>query len=80
MSYCRFGEDSDVYVFENIVGRLECCGCDLREHGSFLTKSRTAMLAHLDEHRATGHLVPDYALERLRAELDELGDEIVMTP
>lgn len=30
MSYCRFGEGSDVYVFASDVG-LECCGCLLQD-------------------------------------------------
>lgn len=31
MSYCRFGE-GDVYVFLNVGGYLDCCGCILREY------------------------------------------------
>ena len=32
MSYARFGADgSDVYVFLNVNGTLECCGCSLQE-------------------------------------------------
>ena len=57
MSYCRFGEHSDVYVFPSVGGWLECCGCILGEpweHGS--TQS---MIDHLERHRAAGHEVPD---------------------
>lgn len=30
MSYARFGMGSDVYVFLNGDGKLECCGCLLQ--------------------------------------------------
>lgn len=30
MSYARFTKDSDVYVFLNMSGRLECWGCGTR--------------------------------------------------
>ena len=31
MSYARFSDDSDVYVFENTDGKFECCWCPLQE-------------------------------------------------
>lgn len=42
---------------------------------SFFTTSRQALIDHLLEHRAAGHLVPDYALDRLRKEIQAEGDE-----
>lgn len=67
MSYTRFGDDSDVYVFLAVDGQLECCGCKLKpESESFYSTAR--MIEHLDVHRAAGHAVPDYAYERLREE------------
>lgn len=29
MAYCRFGEDSDVYMFHDVNGYMNCCGCGL---------------------------------------------------
>jgi hypothetical protein len=43
-------------------------------HDDFTSNSRTEMLAHLEEHRAAGHKVPERALDRLRTEITELGD------
>jgi len=67
MSYCRFGEDSDVYVFEHVDGGWMCCGCWL-DGRSTTTKTRGGMLAHLRKHRLAGHQVPKDAVSRLREE------------
>jgi len=69
VAYARFGEDSDVYVFPNPQGRLECCDCDLGGVREF--DSTQAMIDHLAEHRAAGHKVPDYIEPELIAENDE---------
>lgn len=63
MSYCRWSEDSDVYVYEREVKASEwvCCGC-----AAFPT--REAMIEHLREHEERGHRVPVAAIARLRAE------------
>ena len=71
MSYARRGPDSDVYVFDD--GNLIVC-----EHCSLLGtfESRPAeMLAHLQRHVEADHRVPDYAIERLRGELQQPGQE-----
>lgn len=72
MSYARFGEASDVYVYASTSG-FSCCGCSLTDTSDFV--SRTALLLHLKQHLAHGDRVPDYALTRLRT---ELADEIVV--
>lgn len=78
MAYCRWGCDgSDVYVFDG--GHLICCTCMLREglqDDDFVTSSRQAMIDHLDEHRAAGHVVTDDPYERLRREIADIGDEV----
>jgi hypothetical protein len=101
MSYCRFGGDSDVYVFgtsvrefdadERVVGSkdvIECCGCILQERvwvddpswpfkgylkavGEIVEHAfdtPAEMIEHLERHRRAGHMVPEYAMERLREE------------
>ena len=74
MSYCRFGE-GDVYVYESILGTFVCDRCKL-EAGGFMyeSKSRSGMIAHLEEHIEAGHDVPAGAIERLRAEIETEGD------
>jgi hypothetical protein len=60
MSYARFAEDSDVYVFLSIGGHLECCSCRLKGKGQCASfKTTDEMLSHLREHREAGHDVPE---------------------
>lgn len=69
MSYARFSSESDVYVYLDVSGYLCCCGCSLSEQWSYGTTD--ALLAHLDAHKAAGHEVPDYCIERLKDERAE---------
>jgi hypothetical protein len=69
VSYCRFGPESDVYVYESCSGGWECCFCGIGPSANF--PSRTQMLDHLDQHVKAGHKVPDYAIARLREEMAE---------
>lgn len=41
----------------------------------FRTLSRREMIEHLKKHREAGHIVPDYAIERLEHEINTEGDE-----
>jgi hypothetical protein len=68
VSYARKGlEGSDVYVWTN--GPLWFCQeCDLLTGGTYECRSAAAMLAHMRDHRAAGHAVPDAALARLEGE------------
>lgn len=74
MSYCRFGDHSDVYVYDN--GEfLVCCQCRLRgDHRDVLYPTNRQMLAHLNAHRMVGHKVPERAPERLRKEMPEADE------
>lgn len=69
MSYARWGEDgSHVYVF-GTGEALVCMSCTLAlPAGSFSTAYPAEMIAHLEKHRAAGHVVPERAFERLRNE------------
>ena len=31
MSYCRWSDDSDVYLYAHVSGGWECCGCSMGE-------------------------------------------------
>lgn len=76
MSYARFGENSDVYVFLSVAGHLECCSCALvlRAKGggsSFLASTTAGMLEHLEAHRLAGDEVDEGTLDGLKAEAEE---------
>jgi hypothetical protein len=64
MSFARFSEDSDVYIFEHVGGFIECCGCAISEpddeiefFGFAHLKTPREALTHLDEHEKQGHSV-----------------------
>lgn len=70
MSYCRWGSNSAVYVYPDAsLGGITCCGCPSNDDEDFNCRTHEEMIVHLDEHRAKGHPVPDYAFERLRTEV-----------
>lgn len=81
MSYARYGEDSQCYVIGTST-HFECLGCritgevfpDGKRYGQFLTKKAADMVAHLEEHREQGWVVPQYAIDRLKTEVDFLND------
>jgi len=72
VSICRWGFGSDVYVYEaeDTEGKplLVCHSCHLVSHASFEVRETHEMIAHLEQHRADGDLVPEAAFERLRGE------------
>ena len=77
MSYCRFGDDSDVYLYPHVNGHFECCACRLMglEKGLAMHKSKkmtnlSEVLVHLTKHKKKGHKVPDSALGRVLDELE----------
>ena len=75
MSYARWGSDSNVYVFETCDGVFECCNCDLTPDNKLFETPR-AIIAHLNEHRAKGELVPDYTYEQIKEEYPDLDAKI----
>jgi hypothetical protein len=70
MSYARFGDGSDVYVFMASDGQLECCECSLQQqpYGRFRATSTDEMVMHLQAHMAAGEHVPDVVIPALRAD------------
>lgn len=75
MSYCRWGKDSDVYVYATEYdGKWYwvCQGCELENNdGDGIRHTAKAMAEHLLAHREAGHKVPEYAIERLHEEKNE---------
>lgn len=68
MSYCRMGEDSDVYIIYNIQGYYECVACKLGDKTHYTCDIPQDMLDHLLVHNRAGHKVPDRAIDRLVGE------------
>ena len=83
MSYCRFGKDSDVYMYPSM--NIICCACRITPekfpdgsewYGNPEFATAEDALFHLRKHRAAGYKVPFYAVRRLRKELPyDLVDE-----
>jgi hypothetical protein len=65
MAVCRFHDDSDVYVYYNSAGGIDCCSCVLSNKETFNAPDEAGMIAHLRDHLAAGHKVPCEAFERL---------------
>jgi hypothetical protein len=63
---CRL-TPQETYVTELTLGQPQ----HYQMHGSLNFKTEQDALAHLEHHRAAGHDVPEYALERLRREIAE---------
>jgi hypothetical protein len=73
MSYARFGPNSDVYVYADVGGYLNCCGCILSNNRTAPSAFDTTaeMLEHLEQHKAAGHQVPDYCISGLKEDAEE---------
>lgn len=57
--------DSDIYLFENVGGWIECSGCRFDDPWIVQLNSVEETLAHIAKHRAAGHQV-----------LEEIEDEV----
>lgn len=69
MSYCRFSQTSEVYVYENPRGGITCCFCSLSTESVDLDTPEEA-LVHLIRHRRAGHKVPQCAFAQLLEEIE----------
>ena len=75
MSYARFGDDSDIYMYgcDDTKGAeiFECCSCGLAPKGeSAHFYGYDNAIAHIREHIKTGHKVPDDTIGYLEWERD----------
>jgi hypothetical protein len=68
VSYARFSH-ADVYVFLNTAGYMDCCGCWLDHPGEF--SCTEDLLAHLKDHVAAGHFVPEDTIDGLNWDKEE---------
>lgn len=82
MSYARFSDDSDVYIFEHANGFIQCCGCLITEAeppewaGFYNAQTAREMIHHIYQHMSIGHKVPDRCLERINKEHPDLDAKI----
>lgn len=68
LNYCRWSDDSDVYVYADVSGGFTCCGCTSN------IPTRSGLIAHLHQHRDRGNRVPDKVFRRLHRELKTFGE------
>lgn len=74
MSYVRWGNESDVYVYFHVGGWFQCEECKLllppadspEKDFHFRSMTGKAMAEHLEGHVAAGHKVPAYAIVAVR--------------
>lgn len=77
MSYCRFSDDSEVYMYPFSIGKIICCACRLNEKDKWgwypdtVLNNEKEALKHLKEHIYAGHKVPKYATDRLKEEIQK---------
>jgi hypothetical protein len=98
MSYCRWGDDSDVYVYSDVRGGWTTWVAARRKREGYIFSPANVVkdmedgyvdidlpyvgkgfndatlakcIARLEDLRALGYAVPQYALDRLRKELAE---------
>jgi len=75
MAYARYERGrSDIYVFRNLQGEIECVSCRLSPDGKGWWETRyftelKDLYVHLMGHRMAGHLVPDETLQRVAEEM-----------
>lgn len=74
MSYCRWGADSDLYIYES-GGGFVCCSCAL-DVRSVTVDSEKAMADHVRLHVAADHRVPEHLIEDLEREPITDPDEL----
>lgn len=80
MSYCRFNDESDVYVYSTKNPTFSqgkgyndvwiCCQCLLNNEIDVKYQSILEMLTHLNKHKELNHKVPEKAINRLNDELN----------
>ena len=70
MIYCKWGPDSDVYLFRTSWGGYLCCCCLLLDGTSWGMATPKEALEHLQKHSLETHLVLDHAVDLLLEEIE----------
>jgi hypothetical protein len=78
MSVCRFGEDSDVYVYPTIADCIYCIDVTFigkKDDGArFDNLTTNDTIKKLKELQRKGYKLPDYVLDNLK-DREEMNDE-----
>lgn len=61
MSFARFSDSSDVYVYSDVGGYIACCGCILGDKWDY--HSVDEIVAHMEQHVTAGHTIPSDLLD-----------------
>ena len=69
MSYCRFGKDSDVYLIASGYGGFQLYTKNHPQH-CFGFETRQEVLNKLLELKAEGLLIPSYAINNIKEEIE----------
>jgi len=75
MAFARVGV-SDVYLYEDYDGQVNCSGCLLNNNRSVTFDSNTDAIEHLIMHQRRGHAVEDYVINQLSRDRRDYGDDI----
>ena len=74
MAYCRFGSDSDLYMYSSIFGGYQFMLANDTNLGekdlSFNIKTAEKALHRLKRMKTQGYKIPDYAIENLNEEIE----------
>lgn len=76
MAYCRWGKDSDVYMYYG-GGYMFHLGWQVKDETStsdFSVATAEEALHRLKRIKTQGYKVPDYAIERLEQEIKDQND------
>lgn len=75
--------DGDVYLYgtgDHCVKYIECCSCRLTPEDDWWGCVRFTRYSdvhrHLLAHRSAGHIVPQYAFDRIREERRKVGNDV----
>jgi len=68
MSYVRWSDISDVYMYSSVNGKEVCCQCSLgsNNEGDYDFDTIEELIAHAIKHKEAGHLIPNYAMRNLK--------------
>ena len=73
MAYCRFGDDSDLYMYSSITGGYQFHLANDTALGErdvdFAVRTAEEALHRLKRMKTQGYKIPDYAIERLAKEI-----------
>ena len=75
MSYCRWSEESDIYLYPSVEGPIVCCGCSISP-GSQEFSSYAEVSHHLAMHVKAGDKVPEHVLQEFFVDAFSSRDRI----